>query len=104
MSSFSPDFAVEPNDGITQAELSNFQRLRDYVRRYHNLRDSLAAKLTSGCVIEAGPLTAHLTVTEQRRLSGTALLPILGPECVEDLKARVPPSITRRIEVVRQQV
>src|SRR5437764_1247622 len=97
-----PQWGGRARDGarpriITQGVLEQFAEYKRIAKQHDDLRQHLRQLLERGAEVEPGRLSLGLRVSEQRRLTQAALLPLLGPDVVEDLKRRVTPTVYRQL-------
>jgi hypothetical protein len=82
---------------ISQAELERYQEARAQAERHREtldaLRQDLLQRLEAGNGVEPGSLTAQVRHVPMRQLSGPKLVPLLGAEAVEELRAAVEPTV-----------
>ena len=84
---------------ISQQMLKELLQLKERVRRHDELRTHIVGMLEAGCPIESGGLTAVINRVVHRALNGASLLPLLGPDQVNDLKSRITPVTQKQLIV-----
>jgi ribosomal protein S1 len=84
---------------VTQQMLQEFMELKAQADRKESLRQQIVNLLEAGATVEPGALTAFVHRTQQRLLSGKALVPILGEKKVQELKELVEPTVVRQLWV-----
>jgi hypothetical protein len=84
---------------IYQYQLRLLQQLREAGRRYDAVRQELVNLLTNGSRIEPGPLTAFLRESSSQRLSWSRIEQVWGRAAVDDLRARVPFTVSKAVIV-----
>jgi hypothetical protein len=88
---------------ISQSRLRAFLAVKEeaagLAARQQEMRDELFGNLEAGWGVEAGPITAGIRTTEQRRFSADALADLLGKQQMEQLKSQLPVSISRALIV-----
>ena len=84
---------------VSQADLADFLQLREQFRRHKEARDRLVALLEAGAPVERGPLTARVRRAPRQLLCPKTLTPVLGEDPVQELLARVEPTVYRFLDV-----
>jgi len=84
---------------VSQADLADFLQLREQFRRHKEVRDGLLALLEAGAPVEPGPLTARVRRVPRQLLCPRTLTPVLGEDRVQELLARVEPTVYRFLDV-----
>ena len=84
---------------ISQEMLEEYLRLGEAKRRHEALREELIARVQADAWIEPGPLSVSLRLESSRRLTASSLIPVLGKDEVERLKAQIEPTVCRYLDV-----
>ena len=88
---------------ISQDLLEEYLRLGEAKRRHERVREELIALLNADAVIEFGPLSVSLHLESSRRLTASSLIPVLGKDEVDRLKAQIEPTVCRYLDVKEVQ-
>ena len=99
------DLRQNPNTSpvITQRMLADYRRLKSMRNHHDQLRKQLLQLVEAGATVEDGRLDVDVRVTTQQRLTVAALVELLGPDVVEELRDSVEPSVFRTLVITERQ-
>ena len=86
---------------ITQAMLATYEDLKRCQRQKDRLRADMLRLFDQGAEVEPGPLTLEVKEQEERRLSFSRLIQVVGQAGVEQLKSQIEPIFCRYLRVYR---
>lgn len=89
--------ATDPNNLITQEELSELIRLQRQRNCYQRCWDSIRQRLLEGAEVEPGRHRVRIEEREVIRFSQSSLRLLLGKEWVEALRAQIPPVCQKKM-------
>lgn len=88
---------------ISQNELQHLLELRECSKQQKELLRSIKKKYEQGCATEPGPLSLDVKECQSKSFSFDKVSSILGRDKAEELRDKIPVSISKHFKVISTQ-